>query len=248
MGKTGKSTAWKILPAMAWKGIMRNRSVYFPYLAAGIFSVFTYFVYVSILKNDIISILPKSTYAWIMLRIGKSLLVLILMLFLVYANSFLMKRRQKEFGLYHILGLEKKHIGSMLFFETALLYIFALTGGVVFGMALSKLLFMLLLRMCRLPVDVGFVFQMEALRETMVYFLAVYMINFAEGLIQIGKANPIELMSGSRKGEKEPKFLWFFALAGAAALAGGYYCSVTSKVDSKIFTDFFQAVRSEERL
>ena len=94
MGKTGKSTAWKILPAMAWKGIMRNRSVYFPYLAAGIFSVFTYFVYVSILKNDIISILPKSTYAWIMLRIGKSLLVLILMLFLVYANSFLMKRRQ----------------------------------------------------------------------------------------------------------------------------------------------------------
>ena len=242
MGKTGKSTAWKILPAMAWKGIMRNGSVYFPYLAAGIFSVFTYFVYASILKNDIISILPKSTYAWIMLRIGKSLLVIILMLFLVYANSFLMKRRQKEFGLYHILGLEKKHIGSMLFFETALLYAFALAGGVVFGMALSKLLFMLLLKMCRLPVDVGFVFQMEALRETMVYFLAVYMVNFAEGLVQIGKSNPIELMSGSRKGEKEPKFLWFFALAGAAALAGGYYCSVTSKVDSRIFTDFFQAV------
>ena len=242
MEKTGKSSAVKILPVMALKGIIRNGNVYFPYLAAGIFSVFIYFVYVSILYNDIIKILPKSSYAWIMLWIGKSLLVLILLLFLIYANSFLMKRRQKEFGLYHILGLEKKHIGSMLFFETALIYAAALLGGVVFGLALSKLLFMLLLRMCRLPVDVQFVIHSKALRETVIYFLCIYTVNLLEGLIQVGKAKPIELMSGSRKGEKEPKFLWLSAILGVTAIAGGYYFSVTSELNSMIFIDFFLAV------
>ena len=118
----------KILPVMAWKGILRNGNVYFPYLIAGIFSVFTYFVFTSILHNDIIKVLPRSSYAWMMLYMGKGILSLILILFLVYANSFLVKRRQKEFGLYHILGLEKKHIGIMLFFETILLYAVAVAG------------------------------------------------------------------------------------------------------------------------
>lgn len=238
----GRSSVKRILPVMAWNGIIRNGNVYFPYLAAGIFSVFTYFVYVSILKNDIIKLLPRSSYAWMMLRIGKSLLVFILTLFLIYANSFLLKRRQKEFGLYHILGLEKKHIGSMMFFETILLCAGALAGGVIFGMVLSKLLFMMLLRMCNLPVDVSFVFYSDAFWETGAYFLCIYTINFVEGLVQIGKAKPIELMSGSRKGEKEPKFLWFYALAGVAALGFGYYCSITSKIDSMIFMNFFLAV------
>ena len=237
-----KSSAGRILPVMAWNGIIRNGNVYFPYLAAGIFSVFTYFVYVSILMNDIIRILPRSGYAWMMLRIGKGLLVIILTLFLIYANSFLMKRRQKEFGLYHILGLEKKHIGSMLLIETLLIYAAVMAGGVVFGLVLSKLLFMILLRMCHLTVDVSFVFYPEAFRETGVYFLCIYALNFVEGLIQIGKAKPIELMSGSRKGEKEPRFLWFYALAGVAALGFGYHCAITSKQDSMLFINFFLAV------
>ena len=110
---------------------------------------------------------------------GKGILSLILILFLVYANSFLVKRRQKEFGLYHILGLEKKHIGIMLFFETFLLYAGAVAGGVLFGMVLSKLLFLMLLRMCNLSVDVRFVFYPAAFRETIVYFLWVFGVNFA---------------------------------------------------------------------
>jgi putative ABC transport system permease protein len=232
----------KILPVMAWKGILRNGNVYFPYLIAGIFSVFTYFVFTSILHNDIIKVLPRSSYAWMMLYMGKGILSLILILFLVYANSFLVKRRQKEFGLYHILGLEKKHIGIMLFFETILLYAGAVAGGVLFGMVLSKLLFLMLLRMCNLSVEVSFVFYPEAFRETIVYFLWVFGVNFAVGLLQVGKARPIELMSGSKKGEKEPRFLPVYALAGVAALAFGYYCSVTSKLDSMIFLNFVLAV------
>ena len=236
-----RASAKKILPVMAWKGILRNGNVYFPYLAAGIFSVFTYFVFSSILHNDIIKVLPRSGYAWMILYLGKGILSLILILFLIYANSFLVKRRQKEFGLYHILGLEKKHIGSMLFFEAILLYAGAMAGGVILGMVLSKLLFLLLLRMCSLSVDVRFVFHPEAFRETVVYFLCVYGVNFLQGLVQVGKARPVELMSGSKKGEKEPRFLWLYALMGVAALVFGYYCSITSQLDSMIFTNFVLA-------
>lgn len=232
----------KLLPQLAWKGIVSNGNVYYPYLAAGIFSVFTYFVFASILQNDISAMFPKREYAWIMLALGKYLLSVILLLFLIYANSFLVKRRRKEFGLYHILGLEKKHIAIMMFFESFLLYVGALAGGIILGVVLSKLLFLLLLRVCRMPMDLRFVFEPEAFRQTIVYFGVVYLINYVESLWQVGKARPVELMSGSRKGEKEPRFLWLYAFFGMVALGLGYYCSITSQVDSMIFMNFFVAV------
>lgn len=232
----------KLFPRLALKGIVSNGNVYYPYMAASIFSVFTYFVFTSILKNDIIKILPKSAYAWLMLSIGKGLLSIILFLFLLYANSFLVKRRCKEFGMYHILGLEKKHISVMMFWETLLIYAGAIGGGIVLGTVLSKLLFLILLRVCRLPVDIRFIFEPEAFVETLVYFGGVYAVNFVGSLWQVGKARPVELMSGSRKGEKEPRLLWIYAVLGVLTLGWGYYCSITSKVDSMIFINFFMAV------
>ncbi|MDE6845293.1 MAG: FtsX-like permease family protein [Lachnospiraceae bacterium] len=242
MSKTTNTLRIKLLPQLAWKGIVSNGNVYYPYLAAGIFSVFTYFVFASILQNDISAMFPKKEYAWIMLALGKYLLSIILLLFLIYANGFLVKRRRKEFGLYHILGLEKKHIGAMMFLESLLLYVGALTGGIIFGLVLSKLLFLLLLRVCRMPMDLQFVFEPVAFKQTIVYFGVVYLINYVDSLWQVGKSRPVELMSGSRKGEKEPKFLWLYALLGMAALGFGYYCSITSQVDSMIFINFFRAV------
>ena len=232
----------KLLPSMAFKGIINNGNVYYPYLAAGIFSVFTYFVFASILQNDLVKTLPKSAYAWVLLTIGKGLLAIILLFFLIYANSFLVKRRQREFGLYNILGLEKKHIGSMLFFENVLIYAVVLAGGIVLGLVLAKLLFLVLLRMCDLPIETEFVFEPKAFQETLLFFLVVHVINFVNNLWQMGKAKPIELMSGSKKGEKEPRFLWIYALLGVAALGSGYQISITSRIDSMIFTDFFMAV------
>lgn len=99
MNKKTNPLRVKLLPRLAWKGITSNGNVYYPYLAAGIFSVFTYFVFASILQNDISAMFPKREYAWIMLELGKYLLSVILLLFLIYANGFLVKRRRREFGL-----------------------------------------------------------------------------------------------------------------------------------------------------
>lgn len=194
-----KLPLWKIIPKMALTGVVKNGTVYYPYIGTGIFPVFTWFVFSSIHHNDLIATLPNSAYAWIMLAIGKALLSIILLLFLFYTNSFLIKRRKKEIGLYSILGLEKKHIGFMMTAEAAL-------------------------------------------KETLVYFLVVYGLNLIFNLIEIGRSRPVELMSAGKKGEKEPKLLWLYALLGLVTLLWGYATAVGSKIDSMIFTNFFLAV------
>ena len=233
---------WRVLPKLAVTGVIKNGTVYYPYFGAGIFSVFIFFIFSSILHNDIIGILPHSVYAWMFLQIGRVLLGIILLPFLFYTNSFLIKRRIKEIGLYNILGLEKKHIGVMMLTETLFSYIAAVGGGIVSGTVFSKLLFLLLLRMTGLPVDVNFVFYPEAFLETAIFFLWIYAINLVSNLIQVGKSKPAELLSGSKKGEKEPKLLWIYSALGVAALAGGYAIAIRSKVDSQVFISFFFAV------
>ncbi len=233
---------WRILPKLALTGVIKNGAVYYPYICACIFSVFTYFVFSSILHNDIIATLPKSAYAWVLLQIGRVLLGIILLPFLFYTNSFLMKRRKKEIGLYSILGLEKRHIGYMMLVESIFSYLIVIAGGIISGAVLSKLLFLLLLRMTRLPIDVEFTFYPAAVVETLVFFFWVFAISLIYNLIEVGRSKPVELLSGSKRGEKEPRFLWLYTILGFGTLLWGYFIAVTSKIDSGIFINFFLAV------
>lgn len=233
---------WKLLPHMAAKGIVANGIVYYPYIAAVIFAVFTHFVFSSILQNDLMEILPYKAYAWIILEIGKGLLEWILFFFLLYANSFVIKRRKKEIGLYTLLGLEKKHIGMMLFLESCIVYAITMAGGILLGVVLSKLLFLLLLRLSNVPLDVDFVFKMKAFTETLIYFGIVFLLLFLSQLWEVGKSRPAELMSGSRKGEKEPRLLILWSIIGAAALIFGYRASIGAQADSMILINFALAV------
>ncbi len=227
---------------MAVKGIVANGIVYYPYIAAVIFAVFTHFVFSSILQNDLMEILPYKAYAWIILEIGKGLLEWILFFFLLYANSFVIKRRKKEIGLYTLLGLEKKHIGMMLFLESCIVYAITMAGGILLGVVLSKLLFLLLLRLSNVPLDVDFVFKMKAFMETLIYFGIVFLLLFLSQLWEVGKSRPAELMSGSRKGEKEPRLLVLWSVIGTAALIFGYRASIGAQADSMILINFALAV------
>lgn len=233
---------WKLIPELAFRGIWQNRMLYIPYLLAGIFSCFTYFVFRLILDSAIIEKLPKSIYAYAMLQIGLMLLVIILLPFLYYANSFLLKRRKRELGLYSLLGLEKKHIGLMMFVESILLYIVVIIGGVVSGLVLAKLVLLLFLRLSGLPLGVTLTFQWKTLVNTMVTFGLLFGCILISSLVEVSKVRPIELMSGSKKGEKEPKFVVLWGIVGIVLLAAGYRISITSKMNSEIFLDFFLAV------
>lgn len=235
-------TKKRLLPRLAWEGIKKSGNSYLPYLAACIFSVFTYFAFQSILYNDLMKTLPKAGYAWVMMRIGLVLLGIILLPFLFYTNSFLIKKRGKELGLYSILGMERKHIGVMIALETLYIYLFVLVAGVLMGVVFSKLLFLLLLNLTGLSVDIGFVFYPGAFYECAVFWGIVSLLNLAVNLFHVGRANPIQMMRKSRKGEKETKGTLLLAVLGMAALVLGYSLSLTSKIDGFLFYRFFGAV------
>ena len=105
-----------------------------------------------------------------------------MLLFLLYASSFLQKRRRRELGLYSLLGLERKHIGIMLFCENMGLYLVSVSAGIILGFVLNKLMFLLLLRMSRLDVEATFYFSIEAVIETLRYFAVVFLCVYIKSL------------------------------------------------------------------
>jgi len=231
-----------LLPRLSVQSIRKNGATYFPYILSGIFSVFAFFVFSTIINNDIMKTLPKSSYALMLMQIGQILLGLILFPFITYTNSFLIKRRKKELGLYSVLGLDKKHIAMMMVWETLLIYVIATAGGVLFGLAFSKLIFLALMKISLLSVDTTFTFSLKALYITMLYFLAAYGINLAINIIHVFKNDPNDLIKGAKKGDREPRHLWLTALTGLLLLGTGYAIAITAKIDSDIFLNFLLAV------
>lgn len=231
-----------LLPRMAASNIRNNGSTYLPYMGISVFAMFTYFVFDLILKNDIMYTLPKGIYALILVQIGFGLLGIIMVPFLYYTNSFLIKRRKRELGLYSILGLEKKHIGIMMFWESLMIYGIVMVLAVALGLLFSRLVFLLLLNLAKMPVDVEFAVSPRAVTDTMAFYAFITGLNLFVNLIQVGKTNPVELMGDAKSGEKTPRFTWLWSILGLLALGGGYHTAVTAKLDSMLFLDFFLAI------
>lgn len=231
-----------LLPRMAVNNIRKNGTTYFPYIGVSIFAMFTYFVFDLILKNDVMQTLPKAFYATVLISIGFGLLGIIMVPFLYYTNSFLIKRRKCELGLYSILGLEKKHIGIMMFWESLIVYTIVMVGAIALGLLFSKLIFLLLLNLVRIPVDVAFTISPTAIADALLFYAFVTGLNLFVNLVQVGKARPVELMSDSRRGEKEPKHIALWTVLGALSMGAGYYLAASSKLDGMIFMNFFLAV------
>ena len=231
-----------LLPKFALNGIIKNGSTYLPYIGISIFAIFTFFVFDLIINNDVMETLPRAGYAKVLMLIGFILLGIIMVPFLYYTNSFLIKRRKKELGLYSILGMEKKHIGIMMLIESLIVYGIVIFCAIVLGLLFSKLLFLLLLNLAKLPVNVSFAISVNAIRDTLIFYAVIVTINLISNLIQVGKANPADLMSEAKSGEKEPKHILLWTVIGILLLGYGYYLAITSKLDSGIFTDFFFAI------
>lgn len=231
-----------LLPRMAVSNIRKNASAYLPYMGISVFAMFTYFVFNLIRKNEIMYHLPKGAYTLMLISIGSALLVIIMVPFLYYVNSFLIKRRKRELGLYSILGMEKKHIGVMMFWESVILYVCIMAIAIVLGLSFSRLMFLLLLNLAKMPVNVAFTISPAAILESLLFYAFITGLNLAVNLVQVGKANPMELMSDSRKGEKEPRHMKIWGFLGLCALGLGYRTALLSQLNSMVFTNFFLAV------
>lgn len=231
-----------ILPKLAMTGIQKNGVIYLPYILTYAFSTAIYFIFGAILDNKLLEAVPYSMYMITLMMLGKALLALILVPFLFYTNSFLMKRRNKELALYNILGLEKKHIAFMMFIESLGIFIGSSVIGILLGGVFSKLVFAILMKLCALPTETAFTISVHSMVSAIVLMGFISILNLFVNLLHVSRSNPAQLMQSQKKGENEPKRLWLPTTAGIICLGLGYVIAIRAKLDSMIFFDFFLAV------
>lgn len=232
----------RIYPGMAFSNIIKNRRVYLPYMIACTFTTAIYYIICSLGDNSSLTELWGGNIIRTYMGVGQLIVSIFAVIFLFYVNSFLLKRRQSEFGLYNILGMEKRHIAKIIAFETLYTYIVVAVCGTVFGILLDKLIYLILLKMLGAAVPVGFYISGSAIAKSLILTGAIFVLMLLNSIRLIHKARPVELLRSDSAGEREPKAKWALALLGVILLGAGYYIAVTVKNPITAFMLFFAAV------
>ncbi|WP_428908098.1 ABC transporter permease [Niallia sp. Krafla_26] len=227
---------------LALTNIHKNRKTYYPYILTCIGTVVMYYILHFISVNNGLDQMSGGTSMKNMLGLGTYVIAIFSVIFLFYTNSFLIKRRKKEFGLFNILGMEKKHIARIMIWETLFVSIISFVVGLVTGILGSKLMFLLLLNMVKFEVPFGFYISWESIRATILLFVFIFILTLLNNMRQIHLSKPIELIKGGQTGEKEPKTKWVLTIIGVVALASGYYIALTTETPLDALEIFFIAV------
>lgn len=227
---------------LAITNIKNNRQFYFPYLLTGIITVAMFYIMCALESNPGIQSVPGAKDLGLILRLGIGVIGIFAVIFLFYTNSFIIKRRKKELGIYNILGMEKRHIAKILSKEAFFTAIIAIGGGLVTGVLFHKLACMLLYRMIGFNGGITFSFSKKGVMITAILFAIVYLLTYIYDLFQVQLANPIELLQSGNKGEREPKTKAIMAVLGVLCLGTGYFIAITTKNPIKALTLFFVAV------
>ena len=227
---------------LALDNIRKNARTYIPYILSCVLTVaMTYILYM--LPED-----PglTGTRGEITIRstlvLGSFVVTIFAVIFLFYTSSFLTKRRRKEFGLLNVLGMEKKHLAKMMFFETLFVGLFSAVVGLALGVALSKLVLLFLLKLLDFDVAFGLTFSLKAALITLFIFAAIFLLILLNNIRLVHFASPVELLRGDKVGEREPKAKWLLVLIGVLTLGAGYLMAVTIQNPLEALMFFFVAV------
>lgn len=232
----------KLYVNLAFNNIKKNGKTYFPYILACTGSIIMFYILHFIALNDGLNEMPGGSALKIILNLGICVIGFFSVIFLFYTNSFLIKRRKKELGLYNILGMEKKHIARVLFLETFFVALISIVVGLLGGILISKLMFLVLLKILNFDVPMGFSISTQSLIITIILFGIIFILTLLNNLREIHLSKPIELLNGGQVGEKEPKTKWILALIGTISLSSGYYIALTTESPLDAMTLFFLAV------
>lgn len=214
-------------PKLAARSMKSNRRFYVPYLLTVIGTAAAFYIMAAIVSDPGTDALAAGTtngpvYVSMFMTLGMFVLGLFSCIFLLYTNSFLMKRRQKELGLYSVLGMSKTNIAGIMVFESLYIGLIGIGGGLAVGILLHKLVSLLLFRLMRLPVPFGFSVQPIAILIVVLFFAGLILLTLITNLARVGLSKPIELLRGGNVGEKEPKASWFLTTVGILTLGAGY--------------------------
>ena len=228
---------------LAVQNIRNNRSTYIPYMLTCIFCIAMMYM-MEFLRDcpTLEKAVPQASEVRLIVGTGEVVVGIFCVIFLIYSNSFLMKRRQKEIGLYNILGLEKGHIGKVMFLETIMTSLLSLAAGIGFGILGSKLSLLLLFRFLHVPAVLGFYVSITGILFCIAGFGGIFLVILALNLTRVRMNNPVELLKGGNTGEREPRAKWLMAFLGVICLGVGYYLAVTTESPIQAIFIFLLAV------
>lgn len=232
----------KLYPGMAFTNIKNNWKTYLPYMLSCSLTIALFYIIGSLGANKGISEMWGGDMIASYMTLGQGVTAIFAVIFLFYINSFLVKRRRSEFGLYNILGMEKKHICRVIFLETVYTFLITMAAGLILGILLDKLLYLVISHMLAAKVPLGFYISVSSILQSLALFGGIFLLMFLNSMRHIYRARPVDLLKSRRAGEKEPKAKWILAVAGVICLAAGYYIAVTTDNPVAAIAMFFIAV------
>ena len=229
-------------PRLAWSGMRKNSKLYLPYTLACIGMTAMFYILMHLAYSPALELLSSSGEVSTILRLGSFVIGVFSLLFLFYTNSFLVRRRYKEFGLYNVLGMNKGNISRVLAWEALINALISLVGGLFLGIALSKLAELGLVNIMGGKTDLNLRVSVNALEFTTLFYCGIFLLIYLNSLIKIRRSSASELVKSENFGEKPPRANWLFGLAGIVILAAAYYIAVSIKTPLTALSLFFIAV------
>lgn len=227
---------------LAMQNLFKNRLFYGPNLLACTLCAALFYIVRFLAYSDMVPQMRGAYYVSFMLELGTIVLAVVMMSILIYANGFIMKRRQKELGLYNILGMEKRQVAHVLILESMFLGLGSLVLGLGTGMLFSKLALMGLLRLLKFEIPLGFEVSVLGMVETALVMGGVFLLLILRNLWILHLSRPVDLLRSGNVGEAEPHSRRFMAAMGVLFLGAGYTIAVTIRNPLGAFLLFFVAV------
>ena len=216
--------------------------MYIPFVLSCILTIMMYYMVSSLSMNPNMMNMIGGDLMQQILSLGIYVITVFAVIFLFYTNSFLIKRRKREFGLFNILGMEKKHLSIVIALESMIVFLVSMVLGIGIGILLDKAFYLLIAKMLNASIALGFYISYQSIVNSTILFLIIFVLMYLFSLIQINLSNPIELLHGDQHGEKEPKTKWLLAIIGLICLGTGYYMSVSIQDPVTAFAFFMVAV------
>lgn len=229
-------------PKLSLTGISKNRRIYLPYILTCIGMVMMFYIVSFLATSKSVTAMPGGDSMQMILLLGCGVIGFFSLLFLFYTNSFLMRKRKKEFGLYNILGMGKRNIARILLWESLFIAAVSLLGGIFCGILFSKVAELLMAHILSSKIGFEYTIGITSIAQTLVLFTVIFFLIFLNALRQLRLAKPVELLHSDVVGEKPPKSNWVLAVLGVLILGCAYYLAISVKQPMDALLWFFAAV------
>ena len=231
-----------VYPKLAWEGIRKNKRLYVPYIAMGALMVMMYYLLRFLQDSPVIGVMRGAVTLSTVLPMGYAVIAIFSIIFLFYTNSFLIRQRYREFGLYNILGMNKQNVCMIMVWESIFVGGIAIVTGLAAGIMLSKGAELVLFNLVHMDISFDLRISAVSVFYTITGYIIIYLILLLNSVIKVWFAKPLDLLKSNRVGEKMPKRTWVYAAVGMVLLGAAYYLAVSIKEPLTALMYFFLAV------